>query len=435
MEGVGSWTMFGPSLLSILGCLSVILILAVLKQRSYLKIIEYICLSDLLSCCGSIIGYQHDNTGPCTFQAIFTTWFQLSSLAWTVTLTALLLNIIVTGRTFSADLFWVQGINWGLPLLITLLPLTTNRYGYEYPFDDDVHKDSYTAWCFVGVHEKSHQQEFTSSIWIFASFYVEVWLSLLLIVIFFFIIRVRTNTLELKTAPLILEAFKKLLPYPIVIVICYTLPTANRIYALANPSGHRAKQSNSNIAIAVESVINITLTSQGLLTSIIFFYMEHATVRESITRWKFFIHLIMETLREGKPLSSIDLEISIDRKSYTRKPEMSVAKTWQGGGSYSQSQVGVTTSDLDAAVTEVPVEGADNTNNKLTTLNLTLTHAPNQGHRLGHGFAPPLSAISERDESVDASMKASMKLPTSGLLIPSNTNTNTNMTTVTMNEP
>ena len=76
------------------------------------------------------LGFPLNGTLQCSIQAFGVFYFPLSSWLWTVVLVYQLRTLLIL-KSLHVSMSWFHGICWGIPLVLSLLPLSTNPYGMD----------------------------------------------------------------------------------------------------------------------------------------------------------------------------------------------------------------------------------------------------------------------------------------------------------------
>lgn len=100
------------------------------KCKPFSTIIFFISFAD---CCGSIInclGFPQNGSSICSIQACAALYFAPASWLWSLVLVYQLRTLIIF-KSIQLSMKWTHFICWSIPLLPTLLPLTTNSYGQD----------------------------------------------------------------------------------------------------------------------------------------------------------------------------------------------------------------------------------------------------------------------------------------------------------------
>lgn len=219
------------SCLTCLASLSIILTYALfadLRKLRFLEMVFYVSVNDFIA--GLSVGLFSLFTGEvqCFIQGFTTGYNYLVAAFWTVVITYQLFVAVQTGKIIQ-DLYVFHWICWVIPLIVTLLVLTTNTFGR---YGDD---DSTVTWCFVGNTRRS----FPNSIlfWELMSFYIWLWLSILLmfIIVIFVNKKVRSMT---TVSEVIRSSLQKLYFYPVIFIFSWTLPSIADTYAVVNNGKH-----------------------------------------------------------------------------------------------------------------------------------------------------------------------------------------------------
>ena len=147
----------------------------------------------------------------------------------------------------------------GFPVILALLPLTVGlRYG--------VKEGSDREWC--SLSNPNDIPDWQLTFWTFASFYFWLWLSVVgfstIICFIFYELRSRIFFRNDETNARLQKIVNKMILLPMVIVICWTIPTCYRIY-------YYIKDDNVYV---LQLLSAISASSKGFLTSILLFATE-----------------------------------------------------------------------------------------------------------------------------------------------------------------
>eukprot|EP01036_Dinobryon_divergens_P027689 gene27689-36502_t len=85
---------------------------------------------DLLGSSANCIGFPQSGSISCSIQAFFYLYFIPASWLWTTMLVYQLRNLLILKR-IRVTMAQVHAVCWGIPLITSLLPLTTNPYGQD----------------------------------------------------------------------------------------------------------------------------------------------------------------------------------------------------------------------------------------------------------------------------------------------------------------
>ena len=100
------------------------------KNKPFSTMIFFISCCDLLGSLANCIGFPQSGSISCSVQAFFCLFFIPASWLWTTVLVYQLRNLIIF-KQISLTMTQVHAICWIIPLIISLLPLTTNPYGQD----------------------------------------------------------------------------------------------------------------------------------------------------------------------------------------------------------------------------------------------------------------------------------------------------------------
>ena len=107
-----------------------------------MKIILMISIADILASLGSSLGLPSDDSILCPIQAFLVVVFYKASWCWCSILTYQLYCVV---KYTKVHLTWsvMHFIGWIIPLITTLLPLSTNKFGR-----DDIKDEDIMGWCY-----------------------------------------------------------------------------------------------------------------------------------------------------------------------------------------------------------------------------------------------------------------------------------------------
>lgn len=200
-----------------------------MRDKVYMKIVYFIAVCDCFSSIGSSIGIQPDGTSGCYFQAIIVNIFYLCSIFWTVILTRLLHKIVMKAQGFPLEAYSPHSLwAWCLPVVLTILPLSTNTYGHIYSNSE--------TQCFFA--QRNDSPRYGVILWIVVSFYGWVWISIFFIFACFaeMALKIRrdfSHRGSLALTSLLYRQVEKCWLYPVVSVVCWILPTFSDLASAA----------------------------------------------------------------------------------------------------------------------------------------------------------------------------------------------------------
>ncbi len=250
------------SSISLFCCILVMIVYSFSKKirlKSYNKIIFYIALCDSLSSLGGLLGISKNGTFQCSIQTILTNIFPLAGIFWTTVISCILFTIIHKINVGNHEItfeWWVHLICWGIPTLVTLLPLSTEDYGTH---------DGEDGWCFLRPRDDS--PPWTYNFWVFAAFFGWVYLALMIyiaLILYISLVMPRISTGQ-STKAMIRRVLHKLIWYPIIILVSWSLITVYDIWVAFEPNDPAL-----NDPIFIDLTFSLPLFS-GFLTSLAFF--------------------------------------------------------------------------------------------------------------------------------------------------------------------
>lgn len=235
-----------------------------LRKLRYVELVFYVGINDLMSSIGLALGPSPDGSAACWYQGLSSTGNYLSAIFWTNIITYQVYQVVVNEGTVLKNMFYYHCICWGLPLLLTFIPLSTNTYN---------NPDDEQTWCFVA--DTSESPSWSVLFWVIVSFYAWVWLAMAGSL--FMIVSIALKLRKLQIVPeVILSTIGKLALYPIIIVVCWSLNTIANLYIFSTGKAYTDMSSSwslvANLGVAMS-------TSQGVLNACVFFGM-NPLVRE-----------------------------------------------------------------------------------------------------------------------------------------------------------
>ena len=260
-----------------------------IRRKTYVEMVFYSCVCDFFGGISTIFGEQQDGSIICWTQGIMSNVFPLSSIAWTCAMACLLYSMVVFHRPIVVSKY-LHIVCWGLPICLTLLPLTTSNYGAI----DGV------GWCFLT--NRSDSPPWALTFWVIASFYFWVALAILflatILVIIYYVMTMKLQSLRtIRTMRGHLDyaarrdaGIKILWLYPIVIILCWSVTAATDIYNTL----HEPFQNRIVDALALSLPI-----LQGCFTALIFIYSTKAVRRKITSLFNIFEKPILDPHRQS----------------------------------------------------------------------------------------------------------------------------------------
>lgn len=254
-------------LASVFGSLIIILTYALfpnLRKLRYVELVFYVAVNDLFASIGLALGAVPNDSAACWYQGISSTVNYISSAFWTtVILFQVYLVVIRNGRVLK-DMFWIHVFCWGWPVVLALLPLTTNTYN---------NTDDESSWCFVA--STRHSPPWGELFWVLFSFFVWIWLCMITNCVQIAMIVRKLRNLQV-VSDVVRSTVKKLIFYPVITVLCWSLNTAANIYVLTKDVNY-ASLSTTWDTVATLGIV--FAASQGVLNAVVFIAM-NTIVRE-----------------------------------------------------------------------------------------------------------------------------------------------------------
>ena len=226
--------------LSFIGSLSIIACYFAFPslQKLAFTLVLFLSIADVLAAIGDFIAPNDSACAPCLVQAYFRSVFDLASVLWTACITHCLFRAI-RHRDTNVERFQLRyhAFSWGLPVVLALVPQFANAYGYE------------NGGCWIMSTHPSLR---------FLQFYVPLW-----IVIGYNVYHMATLVSHLRelTQNADTQFFWRLALYPVILIVCWTPGTVNRIHNSLNPL-----RPNFGLYVA-HAVMG---SSQGLLNCLVY---------------------------------------------------------------------------------------------------------------------------------------------------------------------
>ena len=142
------------------------LIFRKMRRSVFMMFIFFISLCDLIAN-ASVFFPGTDESIWCFFQGIFMQYFYSVSFIWTMILTYNMYSLGTKGK-LGVDIKTFHLIAWGVPLVLALLPLTTETYRSAKDDDD---------WCWINSrYEERDGSQFLTYFWTMVSFWIPLFL-------------------------------------------------------------------------------------------------------------------------------------------------------------------------------------------------------------------------------------------------------------------
>lgn len=227
-----------------------------LRKLRYVELVFYVGVNDLMSSIGLALGPSPNGSVECWYQGLSSNGNILSAMFWTNIITYQVYHVVVNKGSVLKDMFYIHCICWGLPWILTFVPLSTSTYGN--PDDEE-------TWCFVA--DTSYSPPWSELFWAITSFYAWVWIAMLWSL--YMIVSIALKLRKMQIVPDVVQAtIGKLVLYPVIITVCWTLNTAANLYIF---STGKAYTDLNNSWSLVANLGVATATSQGFLNACVFF--------------------------------------------------------------------------------------------------------------------------------------------------------------------
>jgi len=180
------------------------------------RLVFFLSVSDICYSIGNFLGDPAPHYGAdsarCQIQAVILSYFELTSLYWSIAIAHVLHLTILRKETVDLAVltYRYHAIIWTVPLFFTFLPFATNSYGDA------------AGWCWIADDSASDKA------WRFIQFYVQIWLGIVYNAIVFFRVY-RTLSTSFEQNEQTRRMRERLRYYPAVLVICYFWASINRI--------------------------------------------------------------------------------------------------------------------------------------------------------------------------------------------------------------
>ena len=268
-----------------------------------MQFIFYISLSDFLMNIGSSFGFPKSGSLLCWMQGIMMqNYFGLCSFFWTTMLSYATYSLINNGRP-PFKLWQMKLICCGVPVVLTVLPLSTSIYGAPSPD---------TQWCII-IPRRS-DGEVAALIWSYCAFFG--WLILCVVLMMFWSIwsyfKLRSMSNNNTLGLMVRSMYDKVWLYPIGMIFCWTLNFAcdENFGAIVDPP----------LTTAISMILGI---SYGIVTSLIFIVKSG----EARRRWK---DVLREIVRSERDDSFVPIDFSED--AIFTSSEVSTSSAFGGPG-------------------------------------------------------------------------------------------------------
>lgn len=241
--------------------------------------------------------YIGSSSGLCNLQALLLSYFGLASMMWSVSIAFTLhMAFLRDAPGWSSNEVHLknrkyQVLCFGLPCVLTLLPLFSSSYGDT------------GGWCWI------HDDDSISIVWRFLQFYIPLWAAISYNIFVYTKVHRKIKAIQQLDPSSNTTMMSRMKYYPLVLIICFTPGTINILFELSGKSSF-----GLNILHAIFAA------SQGMMNAVV--YGLTPAVYERVSETCVFrtccapcIHKIQETRRSGlynkAPLND-DRDIEVD---------------------------------------------------------------------------------------------------------------------------
>jgi hypothetical protein len=180
-----------------------------MQRGNFLPTILYMSMCDLGLNITSAFGFPESGTPLCWFQGIFSTFFTISGWFWT-TMLAYRVYCMVRYGGCKVDKQRMHAICWGLPLLLTVIPLSTTDYGSS---------PNSNQWCLF--KDRKHVPRFWTPFWSYTTFFI--WLVICVALMLAWQITISYKFRDSSMREVIRRTYDKVYLYPVVMILCWGL--------------------------------------------------------------------------------------------------------------------------------------------------------------------------------------------------------------------
>lgn len=222
-----------------------------LQSRPYVRMIFNVAIACFMGSTGTVLGEDAgSNSALCWYQGFVANYFTLASVFWIVIISYALYQALVTGSVIK-DKIEYSYVAWGVPLVTSLLPLTTNTYSST---------DGGVGVCFIG--NRADSPSWSKTFWVIASFYAWVWIGVLLILFWFGSLLRTPDILRHVTAT---RTLRTLSIYPTILILCWSFTSFVRIWYIARGNFNYEGEG------IIDGFANILPICEGVFSSFAFF--------------------------------------------------------------------------------------------------------------------------------------------------------------------
>lgn len=166
-------------------------------------------ISDLGLNLMSALGFPTSGSPLCWIQGVFATFFTLSGWFWTTILAYRVYSMVRYGGC-KLRLWQMHTLAWGLPVLLTALPLSTTNYGSTAGSEQ---------WCLF--LQRGNNPHWLMAFWSYSTFLIWLIICIILMLAWQCIILYKFRDSAMKAV--IRRTYDKVYLYPLAMIVCWTL--------------------------------------------------------------------------------------------------------------------------------------------------------------------------------------------------------------------
>ena len=242
-------TMFGVSLASMLASLSIVITFLVFRKKMQTKkamvLYLYIFGCHLMTSASMMVGSPLNGSKECWYQGIISNWFTMSAIMWTILVLLLLYSNIAYPKPLEISIYH-HALCWGLPTLLTFLPLSNSTYGIS----------NGNGYCrVIGPSQIT---------WMWIGYYGVIYTCILnagIISICFFV-QLHTTVQLRQTVNKFKSAFFVVSAYPVVFLFCWLPSTIADMLSVLHP--------DAPLSLEAINVTTGLACSTGLISAVVF---------------------------------------------------------------------------------------------------------------------------------------------------------------------
>lgn len=199
--------------------------------RSFVfQLVRWVAFSDVGYSIGNFLGDAGGNSethigasqGLCTFQAVLISYFGLASMLWSAAIAFTLHKAFLQGdegfRSPSVNEKWIYYhlVCFGWPVVVTLLPFTTDGYGDT------------GGWCWIKTDNSIDRA------WRYIQLYLPLWFIIVYNMYVYVSVYQKMSALSNSAGTNMTKEAARVRFYPLVLVICMFWATINTLYKTFN---------------------------------------------------------------------------------------------------------------------------------------------------------------------------------------------------------